>query len=51
MTDQTVIISVSMDDEVAHQLAQFAKRSTFDTFYQFTEGTCRTKSVSGEPTR
>lgn len=25
------------DDDVAQQLAQFCKRSTFDTFYQFTE--------------
>jgi hypothetical protein len=30
-------ITVVLDDQVAEQLAQFCKRSTFDTFYQFTE--------------
>jgi hypothetical protein len=32
-----VTISVQLDEDVAHQLAQFCKRSTFDTFYSFTE--------------
>ena len=36
MTAQ-VAITVELDDDVAAQLAQFCKRSTFDTFYQFTE--------------
>lgn len=35
--DKPVEISVSLRPEVAHQLAQFAKRSTFSTFYEFTE--------------
>ena len=37
MSEQTVTISVTVPDVVAHQLAQFAKRSTFNTFYEFTE--------------
>lgn len=37
MSDQTVQIVVNLPDDVAHQLAQFAKRSTFNTFYEFTE--------------
>jgi len=32
-----VEISVSLHPAVAHQLAQFAKRCTFNTFYEFTE--------------
>jgi hypothetical protein len=35
--DAPVEISVSLHPAVAHQLAQFAKRSTFNTFYEFTE--------------
>jgi|GEM_PF-2165016 len=35
--EQTVEISVSLHPAVAHQLAQFAKRCTFNTFYEFTE--------------
>ena len=37
MADTTVTITATMDAEVAYQLAQFAKRSTFNTFYEFTE--------------
>ena len=37
MSEKTVQITVSLPDEVAYQLAQFAKRSTFNTFYEFTE--------------
>jgi len=37
MASDTVNISLSIPDEVAHQLAQFAKRATFNTFYEFTE--------------
>ena len=37
MTDSTIFFTTSMSDEQAAQLAQFAKRSTFDTFYAFTE--------------
>lgn len=37
MTDTTVTITATMDEEVAYQLAQFVKRSTFNTFYEFTE--------------
>lgn len=36
--EQPVEINVSLHPAVAHQLAQFAKRSTFNTFYEFTEG-------------
>jgi hypothetical protein len=32
-----VTITVTMPAEQAEQLAQFAKRSTFETFYQYTE--------------
>lgn len=32
-----VTITVEFDDDVAAQLAQFCKRSTFDTFFNFTE--------------
>ena len=35
--DTPIAISVSLTPEVAYQLAQFAKRSTFATFYEFTE--------------
>ena len=37
MADQNIQITVSLPADVAHQLAQFAKRSTFNTFYEFTE--------------
>jgi hypothetical protein len=37
MKDNTVVFTTSMSDEQAAQLAQFAKRSTFNTFYAFTE--------------
>lgn len=33
----TVTISVTMDEDVAWQLAQFCKRSTFSQFYDLTE--------------
>ena len=32
-----VTVTATMRPEAAFQLAQFAKRSTFDTFYRFTE--------------
>jgi hypothetical protein len=32
-----ITITVSMDEEVAMQLAQFCKRSTFNEFYNLTE--------------
>lgn len=35
--DTPVHLSISMSPAVARQLAQFAKRSTFDTFYDLTE--------------
>lgn len=35
--EQQVEINVRLQPAVAHQLAQFAKRSTFNTFYEFTE--------------
>lgn len=35
--EQPVEINVSLHPAVAHELAQFAKRSTFNTFYEFTE--------------
>ncbi|KAK0039496.1 hypothetical protein Bpfe_031083 [Biomphalaria pfeifferi] len=35
---QPVEFKVSVPGEVALQLAQFCKRSTFDTFLSFTEG-------------
>lgn len=37
MSQQDVQITISIPAGVAHQLAQFAKRSTFNTFYEFTE--------------
>lgn len=37
MSDQTIQITVSLPTEVAYQLAQFGKRCTFNTFYEFTE--------------
>jgi hypothetical protein len=37
MSDQTVQITVSLPTEAAYQLAQFAKRCTFNTFYESTE--------------
>jgi len=37
MTDTTVTVTATMDSDVAYQLAQFAKRSTFNTFFEFTE--------------
>jgi len=33
-----ITLTVTMDEEVAFQFAQFAKRSTLDTFAQFVEG-------------
>lgn len=35
--DAPVTITASMPPEVALQFAQFAKRSTYNTFYEFTE--------------
>ena len=35
--DTPVSITIELRPDVALQLAQFAKRSTFDTFYDFTE--------------
>ncbi len=35
--DTPVTVTATMLPEVAEQLAQFAKRSLFDTFYAFTE--------------
>ena len=32
-----ITITVAMDEEVAMQLAQFCKRSTFNEFYDLTE--------------
>ncbi len=32
-----VSVSFTLTEEVAEQLAQFCKRSTFGTFYDFTE--------------
>lgn len=37
MSHQPVTITATMDDDCAKQLAQFCKRSTFQTFYDFTE--------------
>lgn len=37
MNHEPVTISATMDDDVAWELAQFCKRSTFHTFYDFTE--------------
>jgi len=37
MPEKTITIAAELTDEQAWQVAQFAKRSTFDTFYQFTE--------------
>ncbi len=34
---QDITITASLRPEVARQLAQFCKRSTFDQFYQLTE--------------
>lgn len=33
----STLITVELDDDVAEQLAQFCKRSTFDTFLELTE--------------
>ena len=33
----TTTITIEIDDAVAAQLAQFCKRSTFNTFYEYTE--------------
>lgn len=35
--DTPVTVTATMSQEVAEQLAQFCKRSTFQTFYDFTE--------------
>jgi hypothetical protein len=37
MTKKAVTITATLTPEVAEQLAQFAKRATFVTFYEFTE--------------
>jgi hypothetical protein len=37
MSHDPVTITAVMDDDVAWELAQFCKRSTFSTFYEFTE--------------
>lgn len=37
MSDNTIRISVTMPEDVAYQLAQFCKRSTFNQFYDLTE--------------
>jgi len=36
-TGQQVTLTITIDESVALQLAQFAKRSTLDTFAQFVE--------------
>lgn len=37
MSHEPVTITVTLDDDSAWELAQFCKRSTFDTFFDFTE--------------
>lgn len=37
MSHEPVTITATMDDDCAWELAQFCKRSTFHTFYDFTE--------------
>lgn len=37
MAFDPVTITVELDDDVAAQLAQFCKRSMFETFYNLTE--------------
>lgn len=37
MSKNTVTVTLSLDDAVATQLAQFVKRSTLDTFAHFVE--------------
>lgn len=37
MSHEPVTITAVMDDDVAWELAQFCKRSTFNTFYDYTE--------------
>lgn len=37
MSHDAVTITATMDDDCARQLAQFCKRSTFQTFYDYTE--------------
>jgi hypothetical protein len=37
MTEKTITITATMTEEVAYQFAQFLKRSTFETFHDFTE--------------
>lgn len=37
MSHEPVTITATMDDDCAWELAQFCKRSTFRTFYDFTE--------------
>lgn len=37
MSHEPVTITATMDDDCAWELAQFCKRSTFHTFYEFTE--------------
>ena len=36
-TNDEVAIAITMRADVAYQLAQFCKRSTFDTFFELTE--------------
>jgi hypothetical protein len=37
MSHEPVTITATMDDDCARELAQFCKRSTFATFYSYTE--------------
>jgi hypothetical protein len=37
MSHEPVTFTVTLDDDSAWELAQFCKRSTFDTFFDFTE--------------
>lgn len=37
MTSTDVVVRLELPDDVAFQLAQFCKRSTFDTFFALTE--------------
>lgn len=36
MSHDSVTITATMDDDCARELAQFCKRSTFQTFYDYT---------------
>lgn len=37
MTNKTITIAAVMPETIAYQLAQFIKRSAFDTFYEYTD--------------